>query len=48
MKNRLTALRNFLDLNSSKYENFLILGDLNVKIEQVNMKSFYENYNLKI
>ena len=46
MKNRLTALRNFLDLNSSKYENFLILGDLNVKIEQVNI--FCENYNLKV
>ena len=41
------ALRNSLDLHSSKYEKILILGDFNVEIEEANMKSFCENYNLK-
>ena len=43
----LTALRNSLDLYSSKYEKILILGDFNVEIEEANMKSFCENFNLK-
>ena len=43
----MTALRNSLDLHSSKYEKILILGDFNVEIEEANMKSFCENYNLK-
>ena len=47
MKMYLTALRNSLDLLSSKYEKILILGDFNVEIEEANMKSFCENYNLK-
>ena len=47
IKKRLTALRNFLDLHSSKYEKILILGDFSVEIEEANMKSFCENYNLK-
>ena len=47
IKKHLTALRNSLDLQSSKYEKILILSDSNVEIEEVNMKSFYENYNLK-
>ena len=46
LKKHLTALRNSLDLYSSKYEKILILGDFNVEIE-ANMKSFCENYNLK-
>ena len=47
IKKDLTALRNSLDLYSSKYEKILILGDFNVEIEEANMKSFCENYNLK-
>ena len=43
----MTALRNSLDESSSKYEKILILGDFNVEIEEANMKSFCENYNLK-
>ena len=43
----MTALRNSLDLHSSKYEKILILGDFNVEIEEANMKSLCENYNLK-
>ena len=45
--NYLTALRNSLDLHSSKYEKILILGDFNAEIEEANMKSFCEDYNLK-
>ena len=37
-----------LDLRSLKYENILILGGFNVEIEEVDMKSFCENYNLLI
>ena len=47
IKKHLTALRNSLGLHSSKFEKILILGDFNVEIEVANMKSFYENYNLK-
>ena len=43
----MTALRNSLDLHSSKYEKILILGDFNVEIEEANIKSLCENYNLK-
>ena len=47
IKKHLTAFRNSLDLHSSKYEKILILGDFNVEIEEADMKSFCENYNLK-
>ena len=47
IKKHLTALRNSLDLHPSKYEKILILGDFIVEIEEANMKSFCENYNLK-
>ena len=47
IKKHLTALRNPFDLHSSKYEKILILGNFNVDIEEANMKSFCENYNLK-
>ena len=46
-KKHLRALRDSLDLYSSKYEKILILGDFNVEIEGANMKSFCENYDLK-
>ena len=47
IKKHLTALRNSLDLHSSKYEKILTLCDFNVEIVEANMKSFCENYNLK-
>ena len=47
IKKHLTALRNSLDLHSSKYEKILILGDFIVEIEEASMKSFCENCNLK-
>ena len=47
IKKHLTALRNSLDLYSSRYDKILILGNFNVEIEAANMKSFCENYNLK-
>ena len=47
IKKHLTALRNSLDIYSSKYEKILILSDFNVEKEEANMKSFCENYNLK-
>ena len=48
IKKLLAALRNSLDLHSSKYEKILILGDFNEEIEEANMKSFCKNYNLKV
>ena len=47
IKKHLTALRNSSDLYSSKYTNILILGDFTVEIEEANMKSFCQNYNLE-
>ena len=47
VKKHLTALRNPLDLHSLKYKKLLILGDFNAEIEEANVKSFCENYNLK-
>ena len=47
IKKHLAALKNSLDLPSSKYEKMLILGDFNVEIKETNVKSFYQNYNLK-
>ena len=47
IKKHLTALRHSLDLHSSKYDKILILGDFNVGIEEANMQSFCESYNLK-
>ena len=41
------ALRNSLGLLFSKYEKVFILGAFNVQVEEANMKSFCENYNLK-
>ena len=35
-----------LDVFSSKYERFLLLGDFNVGVEETHMKSFCENYVL--
>ena len=45
--NQLDALSKYLDLDSSKYEKVLILGDFNASIEEKHMKSFCDNCNLK-
>ena len=47
IKKHLTAFRNSSDLCSSKYTNILRLGDFNAEIEEVNRKSFGQNYNLE-
>ena len=47
IKKHLIVLRHSLDLHSSKYDKILTLGDFNVGIEEANMQSFCENYNLK-
>ena len=47
IKKHLTALRHSLDLHCSKYDKILILKDFNVGIEEANMQSFCEKYNLK-
>ena len=38
IKKHLTALRNYLDLHSSKYEQILNLDDFDVEVEEANMK----------
>ena len=40
------ALSTYLDLHSTTYEKMLILGDVNVGIEEQHMKAFCDNYNL--
>ena len=47
IKKHFTALRHSLDSHSSKYDKVLILGDFNVGIEEANMQSFCESYNVK-
>ena len=45
--NHLAALNSFLDVNSTKYEKILILGDFNVEINDPKMQTFCEMYNFK-
>ena len=47
IKKHLTALSHSLDLHSSKYDKILILGGFNAGIEEANVQSFCESYNLK-
>ena len=47
IKQHFDALRKSLDLHSLKYEKVLILGDFNVGVEEANMQTFCESYNLK-
>ena len=44
--NHLATLSKFLGLHSSKYEKTVILGDFNVGINELQIKSVYETYNL--
>ena len=36
-----------LDFYTSKFENILMIGDLNISMENNNMRHFCESYNLK-
>ena len=47
IKKHLTALKNYLDVHSSKYEKILILVDFNMEKKEANMESYCENYDLK-
>ena len=46
IKSHLTTLSNFLDLQSSKYEEMLILVHFNVGIDEPHMQSICETYDL--
>ena len=43
----LSALQKSLDLYSTLYEHFVILGDFNVEVDNNDTKDFCKNYNLK-
>ena len=43
----LSALRKSLDLYSTQYENFVILGDLNVEVDNNDMKDFCKSYLIR-
>ena len=47
IKNHLQALSTSLDIYSSRYDHFLVLGDFNVDIENSDMNEFCQSYNLK-
>ena len=38
--------RNFV-LYSSKYDNYLVVGDFNVSVDEANLKKFWERFGLK-
>ena len=43
----LESLCRNLDLFSSKYKNYLVVGDFNVSVEEANIKNFCESFSLK-
>ena len=45
--NHLRALSEKLDIYSTSYDNFFILGDFNINIEEQHIKGFCDNYSLK-
>ena len=47
IKNHLQALSTSLDIYSSQFDHFNILGDFNIEINNSEMKEFCVNYNLK-
>ena len=44
--NHLRALSEKLDVNSLSYNNFIILDDFNIEVEEQQIKAFYDNYGL--
>ena len=47
MKNHLKAIGKNLDSKSSKYDNFIALGDFNAKPTEIAMSDFMKVYNFK-
>ena len=47
MGNHLRALSEKLDIYSASYDNFIILGDFNIEIEEQQIKAFCDNYSFK-
>ena len=47
MGNHLRALSEKLETYSSNYNNFIILGDFNIEMEEQQVKAFCDNYGLK-
>ena len=47
ISSHLESLSRNLDLYTLKFENILAIGDLNISIEDNNMKMFCQSYNLK-
>ena len=47
MSKHLTEIGKNLDLLLSKYDNFMLIGDLNAEPAQAAVSDFCENYNLK-
>ena len=45
--NHLCALSEKLDIYSTSYDNFIILGDFNIEMEKQQIKDFCDNYSLK-
>ena len=45
--NHLRALSEKLDIYSSIYNNFIILGEFNIEMEEQQIKAFCDNYGLK-
>ena len=45
--NHLRALSEKLDISSTSYGNFIILGDFNIETEEQQIKDFCDNYSLK-
>ena len=41
------SLSQNLDLRSSNYDNYLVVGDFNVSIKEDNTKSLFERFSLK-
>ena len=47
INNHLAALSKSLDIYSSEFDHFIVLGDFNVGVDNNEMKDFCLNYNLK-
>ena len=47
IRNHLRTLSEKLDICSSSYNNFIILGDFDIEMEEQQIKAFYDNYGLK-
>ena len=48
IKNNLQEIRKGLDYNSSKYQNFIVLGDFNAEMSNPHMSQLCALYNFTI